>query len=73
MLSSIVAIAVLLWAFMKVQDSKNLRMERMTSNLDSLRKMRSGKLTTQPDYITSDGYSQDKLMWGGGKSGGREQ
>lgn len=71
---SIVAVAVLFVAFMKVQESKNARIEKMTENLDYLRKKRSGKAKqVQSDFISSDGYSQEKLLFGGGKSGGREQ
>ena len=71
---SIVAVAVLFVAFMKVQDSQNARIERMTENLDYLRKKRSGKAKqVQSDFISSDGYSHEKLLFGGGKSGGREQ
>ena len=69
-----VALVVVSIAVIKVQDSQRLRIEKMTQNLDSIRKMRNGKSGyAGTDYISSEKNLQEKWMWGGGKSGGREQ
>lgn len=45
----------------------------MTENIASLRKMRNGKSGyAETDYLSTDKNMQEKYMWGGGKSGGRE-
>ena len=68
----IVAIIVLFIAFIKAKP-QHIRIEKMTENIASLRKMRNGKSGyAETDYLSADKNMQDKYMWGGGKSGGRE-
>lgn len=72
-LLGIVAIIVLCIAFTKARNSQHIRIEKMTENIASLRKMRNGKSGyAETDYLSTDKNMQEKYMWGGGKSGGRE-